>query len=135
MMDPKFQGSFLRGPAARANLYLQVEGSTPNWASTPAEYQVQAFKAVREAYPPAFSDPQFEMLRQNLEDPRNGPSRFLYSMDASMGATGLLTRGVVNAGRALGGAVTDVGQFFGIKPQPNRDNRNLDLEGLMLAGP
>ena len=131
MDDPQFRAlSYEDQQRQRMSLYMSKASTSPVWESAPDELKVQALKQVKEMYPPAFSDPQYETLRMRLEDPKTaGIGRFLYSMDTSMGLSGLITRGVVNTGRALGNVVDSVGKFFGANPQASN---GLDVEGLML---
>ena len=136
MFDPKFQAlTYDEQKTERGLLYVKLNSGDPNWAKLPAAAQAQAISIARESRPPAFSDPQYEALRLQFEDPaRTKPiGRFFYSMDTQMGLTGLIARGVVNTGRALGNVVDRVGQFFGAGPSVQRDAAaNPDTIALMM---
>ena len=115
MMDPKFRDlSYEDQQRERMRLFASKAASSPAWQQAPDDMKIAALKRVKDLYPPAFADTRYENLRQVLESPtgQGKTLRFLYDMDTQMGSTGLLTRGVVNAGRALSGAVDSVGRFF-----------------------
>ena len=143
MLDDKFRAlSYEDQQSARIDLYQSRMKNDPNWQNATDDQQIEALKTVKDLYPPAFSNPQYELLRQKLEDPSiSGAARFIYDTSTQMGLTGLLTRGVINTARALGNVTDRVGQFFGARPsaqEPNAGDLMLsamtgDRDGVKLA--
>jgi hypothetical protein len=146
--DPKFAAlSYNEQQDARMDLFLSGAKKNSYWGTLADDQKVAALKQVKDMYPPSFSDIRYEQLRQDLENPDvSKPFRkFVYSEGVQMGSTGLATRGIVNAARAMSNAVTGVasriGQFFGATPQaPQEDETTLlmramggDKDGVKLA--
>jgi hypothetical protein len=143
--DPKFQAmSWDEQKYARAKLYDSLMQKDPKWAATPAGVQIQAFNAIRDAYPPSFTDQKYDILRQNLEDPaadiaqghpQRPALRFIYSTGVQMGMTGLLTRGIVNASKAISdtlyGSADRVNKFFGGYTTAPQGNNQIDESALL----
>lgn len=147
MLDAKFQGlSYDEQQVARAQLFTSKIQGHPGWEGADDATKIETLRKVRTMYPPAFSDPQYEKLRQDLENPDvSRPARkFVYSTGVQMGLTGLGTRGVVNAAKAfsdtLGNVESGISRFFGGNPQPQQDDATLlvramggDKDGVKLA--
>ncbi len=126
MLDPKFQGlSYDEQQRSRLSLFISKAQGSPSWEAASDDQRLQALGAVKTMYPPAFSDPKYDSLRQVLDDPGTAPfARFVYSTGAQMGITGIVSRGVVNASRAIeqtvSGAASEVDRFFGGNPDVAR---------------
>ncbi len=124
LLDPKFQElSYDEQMRSRMSLFMSKAETSPAWQVADDKARLDTLKNVADSYPPAFSNPSYDVLRKELE--ASPAQRFAYSHEVQEGQTSLLVRGTANVMKGIthtiGGFADRVGQFFGGKPQAGID--------------